>query len=65
MRALWVARQISYMNSVSVHTLLSKSRVNVATASLMLPASSVKVAANGDTYTASLMYLQNKKNEGE
>jgi hypothetical protein len=36
--------------------LLSKSRVNVATASLILPPSSSKVVANGGMYTASLMY---------
>jgi hypothetical protein len=55
-----VARQI-YLYSVSVHTLLSKSKVTVATASLILPASSGKVVANGDMYTTSLMYHQKKK----
>jgi hypothetical protein len=63
-RAPWVARQMSYLYSVSIHALLSKSRVNVATASLILPASSSKVVANGGTYTTSLMYRQRKESRG-
>jgi hypothetical protein len=60
MRELWVALQI-YLYSVSVYLLLSKSRVIVATASLILPASSNKVVGNGGMYTASLMYPQKKQ----
>jgi hypothetical protein len=41
---------------VSVHMLLSKLRVTVATASLILPASSGKVVAIGAAYTVSLIY---------
>jgi hypothetical protein len=61
MRAQWLARQISYLYSISVHALLRKSRVTVATASLVLPASPGKVVVNGGTYIVSLMYPQKKK----
>jgi hypothetical protein len=44
--------------------LLSKSRVTVATASLVLAASFGKVVGNGGTYTTSLMYPQKKKIKG-
>lgn len=61
MKALWAARQLSYMQSLSAHTLLSVSKVTVATASRILPVSSDKVSANGGTCTASLMHPQKKK----
>jgi hypothetical protein len=62
MRAPRVTRQISYLYSVSVHTLLSKSRVTVATVSLNLPASSSKVVANGGTYTDSILDVPPEEN---
>jgi hypothetical protein len=52
MRELWVAGQITYLYSVSVYTFLSKYRVSVAKASLILGAISVKVVDKGGTYTA-------------
>lgn len=55
-----MARQVSYLCSDSVHTLFSKSRVKVGTASLTLPASSRKVTTNDGTQTTSLMYLKKK-----
>jgi hypothetical protein len=45
-----VAQQI-YLYLISVHILLSKSRVTVATESLVLPASSGKVVASGGNYS--------------
>jgi hypothetical protein len=48
-----VAQQISYLYSISVHTLLSKLRITVATKYLVLPESSGKVVANGGMYTVS------------
>jgi hypothetical protein len=54
---------IIFVYNLSPHV-LSKSRVTVTTASLVLPAGSGKEVANGDTYTASLMYPQKKKIKG-
>jgi hypothetical protein len=59
-----VTHQISYLYSVSVHKLLRKSRINVATVSLTHPVSSGKVMANGGKYTQSLMHSQNNKPTG-
>jgi hypothetical protein len=48
-----VAQQISYLYSISVHTLLSKLRITVTTTYLVLPESSGKEEANGGMYTVS------------
>lgn len=58
-----MARHVSYLYSVSVHTFFGKSRVNVATASLTHRASCDKMIATGGTYTASLIGPRRKKSE--
>jgi hypothetical protein len=65
MRAPWVPRQISYLHSISVHMLLSKPRVSVATAGSILTSSHGNVVANDGRYTTSLMHTQKKENQGE
>jgi hypothetical protein len=52
---------VAYLYSISIHTLLSKSKITVAIASLILPASSGKVGNNGGMCTSSLMNSQKKK----
>jgi hypothetical protein len=52
----------------SVHMLVSKSRVNVAAATLTLPASSTKLIASVGTYTAPVINpkkKERKKKKGE
>lgn len=55
-----VAWQI-YLYSVSVQTLLGMLKVTVATADLILPASSSKAEANSGTYTTPVMCPQKKR----
>jgi hypothetical protein len=53
----------SHLYSVCLHV-VSKPKVSVATAGLILLGNSGKVSANGGTYAASLIYPLNHQNRG-
>jgi hypothetical protein len=50
-----------YLYSISVHTLLNKLRINVATVSRILPASSSRVVANGGILVVPPKEKKNKR----